>query len=72
VLPFALALTISLHPTVSAEGTEIDPAPELPRGARVGRYIVLERIGEGAPSPPSSAVTIPSSISAAPPGDPLL
>jgi serine/threonine protein kinase len=42
-----LAVTISLDPTVSADGANVEPAPELTRGARVGRYIVLERIGEG-------------------------
>jgi tetratricopeptide (TPR) repeat protein len=40
-------VTASLPPTVSASGTARSRSPELTRGTPVGRYIVLERIGEG-------------------------
>src|SRR5678815_1855337 len=40
-------VTVSLRPTVSGFGADPAPAPELARGTAVGRYIVLERIGQG-------------------------
>ncbi|HEY0986509.1 MAG TPA: serine/threonine-protein kinase, partial [Kofleriaceae bacterium] len=40
-------MTVSLLPTVSGFAAEPAPAPELARGTTVGRYIVLERIGQG-------------------------
>jgi eukaryotic-like serine/threonine-protein kinase len=44
-------VTASLPPTVSAYNADTEPAPprspELARGTPVGRYLVLERIGQG-------------------------
>src|SRR6185436_17019236 len=40
-------VTASLPPTVSAFDTAPARSPELARGTPVGRYLVLERIGQG-------------------------